>query len=328
MEALITHCHTIFDEQLSTATQVSSPPLPPAPLGETPALYPYGSAHTKFSEYESQHQFGAPLQQNPTLQTTGDDFTPRLPPQPPASIHPSSRGNTGSSNGHSNISPTLTEVEPNVSSPTSYVPSPPLPLRPGRQGAQASVQSLRGTEGLDFSQRETSEGGWDGSPPASPPLSGPPSPLPATFKSPPTPTPPTPSTLLHPTPARQQQQPALTQTPSQEQLQPKVQSPSPAIERTTVGGPQPIDPPFEPPSSSMADGDHPTDYSRHLTPGSPGGPTLQPATPLSLTQQIPVQVTEAPDQFQRSPIHPLRQSVEVQQGRREPQDETPPSQLQ
>ncbi|KAF9786030.1 RhoGAP-domain-containing protein [Thelephora terrestris] len=179
MEALIIHCHTIFDEQIHTASYASSPPLPPAPLGETAPPYAYGSTHTKFSERAPQ-QFNAPLPQTPTPQTTGDDFTPQVPPQPPASIHPSSRGNAGSSSGHPNTSPISSEAETNaetnVSSPTSYIAPPPLPLRPGRQSV--TVQSLRGTKGLDFSQPEISEGDWTGPAPASPPLSDPPSPLP------------------------------------------------------------------------------------------------------------------------------------------------------
>lgn len=323
MEDLIIHCHTIFDEQLPAASHASSPPLPPAPLEETEPPHAYGSAHTKFSEYESQHQFDAPLPQTPTPQTTGDDFTPQPPPQPPASIHPSSRGNTGSSNGHSNTSPILTEAEINVSSPISYTPSPPLPLRPGRQGAPNPTQSLKGTEGLDFSQRENHDGGWIGPPPASPPLSDPPSP-PSAFKSPQI-QPPS-SALPHSTFAHQQQQPVLTKTPTQEQQQSKAQPLLSAVERIGVGGLEPVVTPPEAPLSSTVDDSNLTES--YLTPDPPGGPALRLITSRPLTQQMhqaPIQATEAPDQFQRSPAHSLRQLGEVPQDRHESQDGVPPS---
>ena len=308
MEALIIHCHTIFDE-LSTASHASSPPLPPAPLGETISPYAYGSTHTKFSESGSQHHFDAPLPQTPTPQTTGDDFTPQLPSQPPASIHPSSRGNNGSSNGHSNTSPVQAEEETNIQSPTSFISSPPLPLRPGKQSSLTTIQSLRGTRGLDFSQSETSEGGWDGSPPASPPSSDPPSP-PSAFKSPQIPSTPPPSTLRS-TSAHQQHQPVLTHTLTQDQ------PPLPEIERRAVGGLESIATPFETPLSSSVDD---SGHSSHLTPNPPGGPTLQLVTSRPLTQQVhqlPTQVNKAPD---RSPIHPLSQPEEVPQGGNESQE--------
>jgi hypothetical protein len=324
MEALIIHCHTIFDEQLPTASYASSPPLPPAPLGETVLPYAYGSTHTKFSEYGSQTQFDAPLPQTPTSQTTGDDFTPQLPPQPPASIHPSSRGNTGSSSGHSNASPILTEAEANVSSPTSFIPPPPLPLRPGKQGSLTPIQSLRGTQGLDFPQREISEGDWTGPPPASPPLSDPPSPPPPTFKPIQIPFPP--SALPHSTPP--QQQPVLIQALTQEQPQPKAQPPLLAAERPATGGLESAATPLEASLNSTVDSGHPTDYSSHFAPDPPGGPALQPVTsrpPSQQVHQVPIQVTEAPDQPERPPVHSLRQPGEVPQGKRESQDEAPPS---
>ena len=153
MEALIVHSHTLFDDQMNPAAYASSPPLPPAPLGESPPPVAYGSTHTKFSEYGSQQQINVPFPQTPTPQaSTGDDFAPQLPPRPPASIHPSSRGNNGSANGLSNTSPIRSEAESNLASPTSNIPSLPLPLRPGRQGALTPIQGLRGTKGLDFSQ--------------------------------------------------------------------------------------------------------------------------------------------------------------------------------
>lgn len=324
MEALIVHCNTIFDEQIHTASYASSPPLPPAPLGETAPPYAYGSTHTKFSEYALQ-QSNAPLPQTPTPQSTGDDFTPKVPPRPPASIHPSSRGNTGSSNGHSNTSPILTEaeanVETNVSSPTSYIAVPPLPLRPGRQGAQTPVQSLIGTKGLDFSQPEVSEGDWTGPAPASPPLSGPPSPLP------------TPSALPGSTFAHQQQQAALTHILTQEQPQAKAQPPPslPAVERTTVGKPESINTPFETPLNATEDDGHSTNHAGPIVLDAATGPTLQLVTSRPLTQQVPqvpVQTMESQERSKSPQSQSLRQPEEAPQGRHESQDEIPPSLLQ
>ncbi|KAF9650726.1 hypothetical protein BDM02DRAFT_3164672 [Thelephora ganbajun] len=320
MEALITHSSTLFDDQNNLASYASSPPLPPAPLGETVPPVAYGSTHTKFSEYGPQQQVNAPLPQTPAPQTTGDDFTPQLPPRPPASIHPSSRGNSGSTNGFSNTSPTRTEAETSLTSPTS-VPVPPLPLRPGRQGALAPIQSLRGTKGLDFSQQDLAEGDWTGPAPASPPLSDPPTPPPSTFKSPQIPPPPPalPQSIL----ALQQQQTALAQILTQEQPNPKAQPPPPlpGIERTTVGDFESIASPFETPSSSVVDDGHSTDQTSPITPDAPTGLTLQPVASQPLTQQEP----QVQGQSQPSPIHSLRQEDRISHGGRESQD-LPPSQ--
>jgi len=348
METLIIHSPTLFDDQSNPAFYAPSPPLPPAPLGEIPPPLAYGSTHTKFSEYGLQQQINAPLPQTPTPQTSaGDDFTPQLPPRPPASIHPSSRGNGGGTNGLSNTSPTRSEAETNITSPASYIPSLPLPLRPGRQGALTPVQNLRGTKGLDFSQQEVAEGDWTRPALASPPLSDPPTPPPSTFKSPQIPPPP--SALPQSTFALQQQQvaslqqqPALSQILIQEQPQPKAQSPPPlpTIERTAVGEFVSIHSPFETPSSSTVDGIHSADYVTPITPDAPTGPTLQPVACQTLAQrepqvlaqlqnrhQAPIKVVQVREQSQPSPVHSLRQPDEIPHGGAESRD-LPPPQLQ
>lgn len=330
MEALIVHCHTIFDEQIHTASYGSSPPLPPAPLGESTPSYPYGSIYTKFTESGPQ-QYSAPLPQTPTPQSTlDDDFTPQLPPRPPPSIHPSSRGNTGSSNGHSNTSPVSTEAETNVASPTSYIPSPPLLLRPGRQGAQTPIQSLKGTKGLDFSQPEISEGDWIGPAPASPPLSDPPSPPPSAFRSPQI-IPPTPSALPQSTFALQQQQPPLTQILTQE-FQTKAQPPPtlPVVEKVAAEELGSFATSLETPQSTSEDDGHSTEYESPITPDPPTGPTLQPVTTRPLAQQVPqvpIQVAGVQQQSQPPPTQSIRRPEEVPQGGRESQEEPPSSQL-
>lgn len=276
------------------ASYAASPPLPPAPLGETGPLYAHGSTQAKSSEYDHQ-QLNAPLPRTPTPQST-DDFTPQLPPRPPPSIHPSSRGNTGGSNGHSNTSSTLNEAETNVASPTSYISSPPLLLRPGRQGAVTPVQSLRGTKGLDFSQSEISEGGWTGPPPTSPPLSDPPSPAPSY------------STLP------QQHKPVSTQVPTQERPQPNTKSSLMPAERKTVenveSGANHLK---AEPNATVEDG-RSADSTGSTTPSAPSRSTLQPTTSRPLAQyepQVPAQVTR--DQEQDNPPVP-RQSEEGRPG--------------
>lgn len=326
MEALIIHCHTLFDDQLNPTAYGTSPPLPPAPLGEIPPPVAYGSTHTKFSEYGSQQQINVPPSQTPTPQaSTSDDFTPQLPPRPPASIHPSSRGNNGSANGLSNTSPIRSEAETNLTSPISNVPSLPLPLRPGRQGGMTPVQGLRGTKGLDFSQQETGEGEWTGPAPTSPPLSDPPTPPPSAFKSLQIPPPPPSSVLPQSTFALQQQQPASTQILTQDPQQ-KAQPPLPSLERTSFGDFESISSHLEASSSSTVDDGHSSDYASPITPDAPTGPTLQLVTPQNLARpEPPIKAGPVQEQSQPTPVDPLRQPDEIPRAR--PED-LPPSQLQ
>jgi len=349
MEVLITHSLTLFDDQSNLTSYASSPPLPPAPLGETSPPFPYGSAHTKVSEFGPQQQINTLLSQTPIPQSsTSDDFTPQFTPRPPASIHPSSRGNSGSTNGLSNTSSTRTEAE---TSPTTFISAPPLPLRPGRQGALTPIQSLRGTTGLDFSHQEIGEGDRTGPAPTSPPLSDPPpTPPPSSFKAPHIPPPPPSSALPQSTFTLQQQQQialshqrqALDQAQVQEQPQPKEQlaPPLPTIERSAAGGFDSIAGPFESFSSSKVDDGHSTDHASPITPDAPTAPTPQSATSEPLTQrelqspvqlrtqsQVPIKGAQVQEQSQTSPVYSLRQPDEIPQGRRESQD-LPPSQLQ
>lgn len=118
MADLITHARTLFDDH---HPGMSSPPLPPAPVGEPIPPLSYGTSHTKVAEL-------AP-----------EDFTPRLPNRPQSSIHPSSRANAGAGPN----SPTKLEHD-------NIIP-PPMPLRPGRHGATSpTLQPLKGTQGLNF----------------------------------------------------------------------------------------------------------------------------------------------------------------------------------
>ena len=118
MEDLITNAAVLFDDRAPAA---ASPPLPPAPAGQPTPNYAYGSAHTKVASVP------APL---PTLarqqpQTSSEDFTPRLPPRPTNSIHPSLRTNP--------TSPTKTSMEV----------LPVLPARPGQAGPSKQTASVK-----------------------------------------------------------------------------------------------------------------------------------------------------------------------------------------
>lgn len=89
MEDLIINARKIFEDP---AAAPSSPPLPPTPATEPVPVY-YGSKSTKVASVPpSPHLPDA----QPTL-ASPQDFTPRLPPRPASSIHPSSRTYSNSS---------------------------------------------------------------------------------------------------------------------------------------------------------------------------------------------------------------------------------------
>jgi len=111
MEDLIANAAFLFDDKASGATGIS-PPLPPAPRDQPATNYAYGSAHTKVASVPAVMQ--TPIRQQ-AMQQSPEDFTPRLPPRPGNSIHPSSRTNA--------TSPTKSSTD---------VP-PALPTRPGQK---------------------------------------------------------------------------------------------------------------------------------------------------------------------------------------------------
>ena len=84
MEDLILHAHILYDYDVAP----HSPPLPPTPAGEPVPPVSYGTKRTKVATIPSAGDTLSPL----LIQ----DFTPRLPPRPNNSIHPSGRGNTSS----------------------------------------------------------------------------------------------------------------------------------------------------------------------------------------------------------------------------------------
>jgi len=90
MEDLIENVGMIFEELPPPS---ASPPLPDAPVGEQPPVYPYGSTHTRVASLPPLLPF-----------RPNEDFTPKLPPRPNYSIHPSSRANP--------VSPSRSTIEP------------------------------------------------------------------------------------------------------------------------------------------------------------------------------------------------------------------------
>jgi hypothetical protein len=85
MEDLILHVRILYDYDGGP----HSPPLPPTPTGE-PIQVTYGSKTTKVANVPPPASFDS------TTTLPPEDFTPRLPPRPNSSIHPSSRANAGS----------------------------------------------------------------------------------------------------------------------------------------------------------------------------------------------------------------------------------------
>lgn len=77
MDDLIQNASQLFEDPLPS----TSPPLPDAPSGEPAPVYNYGSSHTRVGSI-----LPRPLSPRPN-----EDFTPRLPPRPAYSIHPSLR---------------------------------------------------------------------------------------------------------------------------------------------------------------------------------------------------------------------------------------------
>ena len=191
MEALIIHSPTLFDDQSNLA-------------------------YTKLPEYDPRQQTNAQLPQT----SAGDDFIPQLPPRPSASIHPSSRGNSESTNVLFNRSPTRSEAENDI----SYIPTSLLPTLP----------KLRGTKGLDFSQPEILEEDWTWPTTPSPPLSDPPTPKASQTTLPPS-SPALPQSTF--APQQQQQQPMWAQILARERPQLRARYPAsmPTIDSTVIG---------------------------------------------------------------------------------------------
>ncbi|KAG5648266.1 hypothetical protein DXG03_006225 [Asterophora parasitica] len=113
MEDLIIHAHILYDEN---AHNPHSPPLPPTPAGEPVPVYTYGSKSTKVASVPATPS-GVTM---PQIPGSPQDFTPRLPPRPANSIHPSLRAN------------------PQTPSRGRTDPPPPLPLHSGNLSSDES----------------------------------------------------------------------------------------------------------------------------------------------------------------------------------------------
>ena len=119
MEDLILHVHVLYDYDGGP----HSPPLPPTPSGE-PFQVTYGSKTTKVANVPPPASFDS------TTSSPPEDFTPRLPPRPNSSIHPSSRANAGS--------PTK-RYEKGLLSLPDIAPEESPPLSPIDQGLVSDV---------------------------------------------------------------------------------------------------------------------------------------------------------------------------------------------
>ena len=104
MEDLIINARKIFEDP----TAPNSPPLPPTPATEPVPVY-YGSKSTKVTSLPPNLSIA-----EAAVPGSPQDFTPRLPPRPAGSIHPSSRIT------HTNSSPH--KQRPDASHPLSTVP--------------------------------------------------------------------------------------------------------------------------------------------------------------------------------------------------------------
>ena len=116
MEDLILHVHILYDYDGGP----HSPPLPPTPTGE-PLQVTYGSKTTKVASVPP-----PPASFDGTTSLPPEDFTPKLPPRPNNSIHPSSRVNASS--------PTKRYEKGSLLSLPDITPEESPPLSPIDQG--------------------------------------------------------------------------------------------------------------------------------------------------------------------------------------------------
>jgi hypothetical protein len=120
MEDLILHVHILYDYDGGP----HFPPLPPTPTSE-PFQVTYGSKTTKVANVPPPASF------DNTTAPPPEDFTPRLPPRPNSSIHPSSRVNAGS--------PTKRYEKGSLLSLPDITPEESPPLSPIDQGLVSDV---------------------------------------------------------------------------------------------------------------------------------------------------------------------------------------------
>ncbi|KAJ4476619.1 hypothetical protein J3R30DRAFT_309536 [Lentinula aciculospora] len=118
MEDLINNAHALFSED---PKDTHTHPLPAPPPGEPTPVYSYGSKTTKIVSIP-------PPLRNVGLSPSAEDFTPKLPPRPTNSIHPSARGPSSPTKERMNID--------------NSMGPPPLPSRLGLAQSQGSQGDL------------------------------------------------------------------------------------------------------------------------------------------------------------------------------------------
>lgn len=133
MDDLIQNASQLFEDPHPS----SSPPLPDAPPGEPVPVYNYGSSHTRVGN----------VLPRALSARQSEDFTPRLPPRPAYSIHPSLRANNPVSPAQATfdippVSPRSLD-ESTAEEPLSsiYLPPSPSALSPRSSSVSLPVAS-------------------------------------------------------------------------------------------------------------------------------------------------------------------------------------------
>jgi hypothetical protein len=147
MEDLILYAHILYDDG-----GPPSPPLPPTPTAE-PIQVTYGSKTTIIANVPP------PASSDSTTAHSPEDFTPRLPPRPDNSIHPSSRANAGS--------PTKLQTRYEKGSLLSLpntVPEDSAPLSPIDQGLVSDASRYK-RNSVSFPLQDGSSTSSDADPP-------------------------------------------------------------------------------------------------------------------------------------------------------------------
>lgn len=156
----------LYDDQAthhSPPTNPRSPPLPPTPAGEPAPLYSYGSKSTKVATVPPilPHIQTGPPPSSP------QDFTPRLPPRPANSIHPSLRANPQTpTRGRADARPHPPPLRP-MSPEQSPPPSPSVSSTVYETDEENAIAISEGQAGRLSSpvRLGTSEGlGWETQP--------------------------------------------------------------------------------------------------------------------------------------------------------------------
>ncbi|KIK71391.1 hypothetical protein GYMLUDRAFT_254611 [Collybiopsis luxurians FD-317 M1] len=144
MEDLINNAHILFSDDPSTATNPNAPsphPLPAPPPGEPTPVYSYGSKTTKI--------VSIPSALNTAALSASEDFTPKLPPRPASSIHPSARGPSSPTKERTDMGPPPLPPRPRGGDSTPPSPSVSSSVFETDESASYNGESLTRTSSAD-----------------------------------------------------------------------------------------------------------------------------------------------------------------------------------